>query len=120
MSGNERLTRAGDFNRVYRQGASRVNNLMIVRALPNGLDHSRYGVTVSERVGKAVMRNKIKRRLREIMRRLPLRPGWDIVLIARPPAGKASFTGVKEAVCGLLDRLGLSDENNRPETNQVI
>ncbi len=121
MSDNRRLTRAADFNRVYRQGASRLNNLMIVRALPNNLSYSRYGVTVSKRVGKAVRRNKIKRRLREIIRRLPLRPGWDVVLIARPPAGEASFAGVSEAVAGLLSRLGLlSDESTCPETDQAI
>jgi ribonuclease P protein component len=79
----------------------------MMRALPNDLAGSRYGFSVSKRVGKAVVRNKVKRRLREILRPLPLRPGRDIVFFARPAAADADFAALRDAALGLLSRADL-------------
>ncbi len=63
-------------------------------------------VVVGRRVGKAVVRNRVRRRLREILRQLPLAPGQDVVVSARPGAASASFWELREEVRGLLQQLG--------------
>jgi len=78
-----------------------------VKALPNGLNLSRYGFSVSKRVGKAVTRNRVKRLLREILRLISLQPGWDIVFIARPVAATADYTNLEKSVECLLSRARL-------------
>ena len=107
MQGEENLTKRAQYTLVYNEGRSWVSSLLVMKALPNGLTFSRYGFSVSRQVGKAVDRNKAKRRLREILRVTPLKQGWDVVFIARPPAATASYTGLKKATVGLLSRARL-------------
>ena len=92
---------------VYEKGSSWISGLVVMKALPNGLTLSRYGFSVSRRVGKAVVRNRVKRRLREILRSAPVGPGRDIIFIARPPAAAAGFASLKKSVQGLLSQAGL-------------
>lgn len=107
MRGREYLTKSEQYALVYNKGSSWISDLVVVKALPNGLSFSRYGFSVSRRVGGAVVRNQVKRRFREILRLLPLEPGWDIIFIARPNAASAGFAGLKKSVHGLLSRAGL-------------
>lgn len=81
---------------------------MVVRAAPNGLDITRYGFAVSRRVGNAVVRNRVKRRLREVMRQAALLTGWDIVVIARNPAALADYNSLKRTVGELLTKARLT------------
>jgi len=97
---------------VYEKGSSWANGKVVMKALPNGLTWSRYGFSVGKRVGGAVVRNRLKRRLREIMRSVQLAPGWDIIFIARPPSAAADFAGLGKSVEGLLSRAGLLMEEN--------
>jgi ribonuclease P protein component len=78
-----------------------------MRVLPNGLPLSRYGFSVSKRLGKAVRRNRVKRLLREILRLTLVRDGWDIVFIARPAAAQADYAGLEKTIKGLLSRAEL-------------
>jgi ribonuclease P protein component len=78
-----------------------------MKAMPNGLSLSRYGFSVTKKVGKAVQRNHLKRLLKEVMRLQSLRPGWDIVLIARSAAVKAEYHQLEGAVIKLLARAQL-------------
>lgn len=78
-----------------------------MKVAPNGLGLSRYGFSVSRHVGKAVVRNRVKRLLREILRQTPLRPGCDIIFIARSPAAAADYAGLEKSVRGLAFRAGL-------------
>jgi ribonuclease P protein component len=107
MRGREYLTKSEQYAEVYNKGSSWISDLMVMKALPNGLTFSRYGFSVSRRVGGAVVRNQVKRRLREILRSAPLEPGWDIMFIARPKVAGASFASVEKSVHGLLSRAGL-------------
>ena len=107
MRGEQYLTRTSEYGLVYKNGSSWANSLVVVKASPNELNLSRYGFSVSKRVGKAVVRNRIKRLLREISRQIPLQPGADIVLIARSPAAGATYADLEKSVKGLLIRAGL-------------
>ncbi len=105
-----RLRRTTDVQRVYDEGRSWADPLLVLVARSNGLDFSRVGVTASRRVGKAVARNRAKRLLREAARRLypQFGVGWDVVLIARAGILKVQEQQVEEALVLLLRRAGLS------------
>jgi ribonuclease P protein component len=107
MRGREYLTRSEQYALVYNKGSSWRSDLVVMKALPNGLTFSRYGFSVGRRLGGAVVRNRVKRRLREILRLLPLEPGWDIIFIARSQAAAANFASLKKTVPALLSRAGL-------------
>ena len=97
-----RLRRRKEFDAVFRQGRTWANELVVLRSLPNQLDYNRYGFVTSKRLGKALVRNLVRRRLREGVRSLPLRPGWDVVISAKAAATRADFHELKKAVANLL------------------
>jgi ribonuclease P protein component len=86
--------------------------LVAIGVLPNGLDHNRFGFIVIRQLGSAVSRNRIKRRLRAVIRQQldDLWPGYDIVVIARKPAAQADFQALSGAVSKLLGRARLIRE----------
>jgi len=104
MRHRHRLTKRRDFAAVYRKGRAFAHPLVVLRLLPNQLPYSRYGFVVSKTVGKAVVRNQVRRRLREGIRTLLVQPGWDIVVIARRKAAAADFHTLRRATAGLLSR----------------
>ena len=104
------------FSLVYAEGKAWKNENLIVRTLPNKLNSSRFGFVVSRRVGKAVVRNHIKRLLREIIRQTPVKPGWDIVFIARIPAAAVGFADLGKSARELLFKAGLCGENEGNST----
>lgn len=78
-----------------------------MKAMPNGSSLTRYGFSVTRKVGKAVQRNRLKRLLREIMRLQSLKPGWDIVFMVRSAAVDADYDQLDEATTRLLARARL-------------
>ncbi len=104
-----RLRDSEDFRRVRRLGRSWAHPLMVLFAAPNGEDRIRVGVSVSKRVGGAVVRNRAKRRIRENVRvRLDsLIPGSDLLFIVRPAAAQATSEEVSVAVVRVLALAGL-------------
>ena len=107
MRGEGFLTKPQQYAAVYSKGRSWASRLVVMKALPNSLTLSRYGLSVSKRVGNAVTRNRVKRLLREILRITPLKPGWDIIFIARPPVAAADYASLKTVVEGLIARADL-------------
>jgi ribonuclease P protein component len=97
------------FQEIRRRGRSAANELLVLCALANDLPYSRFGFAVSSRIGNAVVRNRIKRRLREIMRlrMATIRPGCDIILIARKPVRSAEYHQLETACARLLRRAQL-------------
>jgi len=110
VRGEQYLTKSAQYALVYEKGRTWVNELLVMKALPNGLAISRYGFSISGRVGKAVVRNRVKRLLREILRLTPLQPGWDIVFIARPRAAGVKYAELEKSVKELLSRARLLAE----------
>ncbi|MDA0353086.1 MAG: ribonuclease P protein component [Chloroflexi bacterium] len=108
----ERLRRSRDFAAVMRNGRRTRDPLIQLAARPNELPYSRVGYAVSRRVGGAVIRNRVKRRLREIARTLPFDTGYDIVAIPQHLSVQASFQELGSAFDRCARRLKLvTDEN---------
>ena len=87
-------------------GISHAHPLLVLCLLPNDLSFSRCGFTVSRRLGKAVERNRARRRMQEAVRLAwdLIESGWDIVWVARPPLGSAEFLDIQDACIRLLRR----------------
>ena len=98
----ELLTKTQQYTLVYDRGSSWISSSVVMKALPNGLGLSRYGFSVSRRVGNAVVRNRVKRLFREILRQAPLQTGWDIVFIARPTAASTDYASLEKSINNLL------------------
>jgi ribonuclease P protein component len=105
----QRLRTPAEFRRV-REDAPRgwPHRLLVVYVAPNDVGYPRVGVTVSSRVGNAVTRNRVRRRLREALRaRLDrLAGGHDLVVVARPASAEATWAELSSALDGALQRAG--------------
>ncbi len=110
MRKERRLTRTQDFAALRAHGRSRSDRLLALVARRNSLEMSRFGFSISKRVGNAVVRNRMKRRLREIARGLRLQEGWDVLLIARKGSGAADFQALERSVRSLCERARLFAE----------
>ena len=106
-----RLTERRQFSSVQRQGRGWSNQLLVLKAAPNGLEGNRYGFSVGRRVGIAVVRNRVKRRLREVARLARVKAGWDMVFIARGAAASAEYHELRDAAVGLLARARLLEDD---------
>ena len=110
----QRLRRSADYLCCYRRGRKRHGSLASLHYHPNEVQEARLGITASRKVGKAVIRHKLKRRIRNIFRRWPQRgelPSLDIVVHLKPTAGKSDFMTLRQEVEGLLARLVVFEKN---------
>ena len=92
---------------VYKSGKAWADGFIVMKVLPNEFGFSRYGFSVTKGVGNAVVRNRVRRLLKEIARLTPVESGWDIVVIARPSVVTADYHQLKKSVEGLLTRAHL-------------
>lgn len=107
-----RLARKDDFNRIHKRGRFFGEEFLAIRVLANGLELTRVGFLVGLKISKkAVVRNKVRRRLREVFRLLikndNLKKGFDIIVLVRPAIVKKSYAEIKEAVDVVLRKAGL-------------
>ena len=103
-----RLTKHGSFGFVYRKGenkASAMFSLFYVKSTS-----LKVGFSVSNKLGKATVRNKIKRRMRAVIKELMPLPKYQIVLVAKQPSSEASFWEMRSDIIRLLIKAGLVDE----------
>lgn len=113
------------FRKLYRKGKSAAGKYLVLYCRRNGTQENRIGLTVSAKLGHAVVRNKVRRRLREIYRLHEDRfqPGWDIVVVARSRAVGAPYKKLEKNYLSLADSLGLlvkeenEIENTAPEAH---
>jgi ribonuclease P protein component len=104
-----RLSESERFRQIRQEGTNFSHPFFVLCLLPNQLDISRCGFTASRRIGKAVVRNRARRRMREAVRLLwdSVQPGWDLVWIARPALNQAEFSELQAACMRLLVRAGV-------------
>jgi ribonuclease P protein component len=94
-----RLTQKKDFDRVFKKGRGIKSNSLFLKILENNKECTRIGIIVSKKVSKkAVERNKIKRRIREIIRKIDFCKGFDIILITYPNIKEKDFKGISEEI----------------------
>lgn len=109
----ERVTLRRDYDRAYRSGLRCWSRHLVLHAAPNGLDHARLGLTVSRKVGGAVVRNRLRRRLRAAYRtnrdRFPA--GYDVVIGAKPTAATAPYRELLADLLAALPRLPLDGDS---------
>ncbi len=109
----ESLRTRGQFGAVLRAGRRERRTLVALAARPNDLERLRVGYAVGKRVGGAVVRNRVRRRLRELMRRYAGvlegggsgAGGWDLVVTAQPAASDASFAELASDVASALEAM---------------
>ena len=102
-----RLSRRAEYEAVYRSGGRRSAAQFVVFYRPNGGTQSRFGSSVKKQIGNAVVRNRIRRRIREILRRnsSEIPSGWDLVIHPRPSVARVNFAQLEAELLRLLKSL---------------
>ena len=102
-----RLVRRGDFDTVYRAGKRLASSHFTVFVRRNELALNRFGFSIKKALGGAVVRNRIRRRLREIVRchRQEIPAGWDIVIHPKSTVAKAPFLALTEDLLRVMRKL---------------
>jgi ribonuclease P protein component len=101
---DSRLRNADEFKAVYERGARKVSRSFVLFALPNSLGYSRFGLTTPRKLGKAHDRNRIKRRVREILRtsRSQIPSGFDFVVNPRRSANDRQYDELRSELLALI------------------
>lgn len=96
------LSRPQDFAAIQGAGTTRSDSLFTARFVRTGLPTTRFGLSTGRRLGGAVVRNRVRRRLREALKGMAasFQPGWDVLIIARPAIVKTDH----DALVGALHR----------------
>ena len=109
MKASVTLKKNSDFRRLYARGKSAANPYLVLYCRPNRMDRCRYGYTVSTKLGGAVVRNRVRRRLREIYRlhEPMIARGTDLVVVARGRAVTATYRQLETAFLSACKKLEL-------------
>jgi ribonuclease P protein component len=105
------LTRRAQYLAVYKSGKAFADSVLVIKALRNNLETSRLGFSVSKEIGKAVVRNHIKRWLKEAARTLEIKTGWDIVIIARRGIVSSNYREINQSIARQYKRAGLLESD---------
>ena len=99
------LKKDSDFRKVYKHGKSFANRHLVMYILNNKSENSRIGISVSKKVGKAIIRNKVRRRIKEAYRLNideKIKNGHDIVFIARVDIKDADYSDIEKSMKHLI------------------
>ena len=101
-----------EFRRLYSKGSSAVTPSLVMYCRKNGRGHNRLGVTVSTKLGKAVVRNRVRRQLREMYRlHLPeMKKGYDVILVGRVKAVHTPYAAMDRQYVQALQALELRED----------
>jgi ribonuclease P protein component len=96
----EMLRTPREFAALQQSSKSKVHPLLVARFAPNQVEQTRFGFSTGRRLGGAVTRNRVRRRLREAVRALgpQISPGWDVLIVARPASATATYSALSEAL----------------------
>ena len=114
------LKKNHEFRRLYNRGRNAASKCVVVYCGRNGKSENRLGITVSTKLGSAVQRNRIRRRLKEVYRinEQSLHTGYDIVLVARMRSRYAGWKELESSVLSLFGKLKLLADDS-PERNAI-
>jgi ribonuclease P protein component len=117
LPAQHRLRQSTAIQRVRRQGRRWHHPLFILFVAPNDATSSRFAISASRHLGKAVVRNRMKRRIREALRPhlSQVQGGFDCLLVARQPLVAAGFAEIEAGLCHLLQRAALLPDGTIPE-----
>lgn len=109
MKNIEALKKPSQFSEVYKKGSYAQNRLLILRALKTDAEVSKIGISVNKKVGNSVVRHRTIRLIRESYLRVKkdLKPGYHIVVVAKPEAGEKGLAEISDALEMLLKKKNL-------------
>ena len=107
LPSRQRIRRPADFRRVFARGKRSSSELTNVVAISNDLTYVRVGLSVSKRVGNAVQRNLVKRRIRNTFANLSVAGGWDFVVTAKPHSSAANYAEFERAIHRSIEQIGI-------------
>ena len=112
MKNTVSIKKNNDFRLIYKRGKSRVTPVLAMYARKNKTASNRIGITVSTKVGKAVVRNRVRRRIREAYRRneMCFTSGRDIVVVARVRAASSTYHDIEKNLLSIAKDLSLLSE----------
>lgn len=114
--GKKRIRARSEFNEIYAHGKNYKNSLVVLKFLPNQRGYSRAAFSVGKKLGKAAERNRVKRLMREALRSLEVKTGWDLLFIARSAMMSSDFHKVREYMENVFERAGLLPAGNLDST----
>ena len=112
MKNTVSIKKNNDFRLLYKRGKSSVTPILAMYARKNKTASNRIGITVSTKVGKAYVRNRVRRRIREAYRKNEglFLPGYDMIFVSRVKAASVSFYEIEKSVLSLSRSLGILRE----------
>lgn len=112
-----RVKKEKDFNAIFKEGESVANRRFVIYRLANSQEHFRVGLSVSKKLGNAVMRNQIKRRIRHILidHRNELVDNIDFIVIARKGVENLDYAELEKNLLHVLRLAKIYQEGNRSE-----
>ena len=103
-----RLRKDSDFKNIYRKGKSLATKTLVFYFIKNDLGYTRVGYSISKKVGKAVIRNRIRRLIKENLKDIPdLKDGYDIIFIGRIPSSESNYKEIGKSVRYLFRKSGV-------------